>query len=115
MRLAGQASGSRSTRRLTWAMGVTLVAPLEVRNEQELAELAQLARKLVLRQTTLDEEFPGYVYERQSWLEDQRKETTTFAEECRRQSLLVAQADSVNTNMQQIMDETLADVDGWTE
>lgn len=101
--------------RLTWAMGVTLVAPLEVRNEQELAELAQLARKLVLRQTTLDKEFPGYVYDQESWLEDQRKEQLTFAQECRRQSLLVAQADSANTTKQQIMDETLADVDGWTE
>lgn len=65
--------------RLTWAMGVTLVAPREVRNEQELAELAHLARKLVLRQTTLDQEFPGYVYDRESWLEDQRREPTTFA------------------------------------
>lgn len=65
--------------RLTWAMGVTLVAPLEVRNEQELAEVARLARKLVLRQTTLEQEFPGFVYDRASWLEDQRRQQTTFA------------------------------------
>ncbi|MBU2826433.1 antitoxin MazE family protein, partial [Acidithiobacillus ferrooxidans] len=38
-----------------------------------------------------------------------------FAEECRRQSLLVAQADSADTAMLQFMDEVLADVDGWTE
>ncbi|EAP0952208.1 antitoxin MazE-like protein, partial [Pseudomonas aeruginosa] len=38
-----------------------------------------------------------------------------FAEECRRQCLLVAQADSADTAMQQFMDEALADVDGWTE
>lgn len=65
--------------RLTWAMGVSLVAPLEVRNEQEVAEVAQLARKLVLRQTTLEQEFPDFVYNRASWLEDQRREPTTFA------------------------------------
>lgn len=38
-----------------------------------------------------------------------------FAEECRRQCLLVAQADSSDTAMQQFMDEALADLDGWTE
>lgn len=65
--------------RLAWAMGVTLVAPLEVRNEQELAALAHLARKLVLRQTTLDQEFPDSIYSREDWLEDQRREPTTFA------------------------------------
>ncbi len=37
-----------------------------------------------------------------------------FAEECRRQCLLVAQADSADSNTQQFMDEALADVDGWT-
>jgi hypothetical protein len=37
-----------------------------------------------------------------------------FAEECRRQCLLVAQANSANMAMQQFMDEALADVDGWT-
>ncbi len=65
--------------RLTWAMGVSLVAPLEVRNEQEVAQVAHLARKLVLRQTTLDQEFSGFVYRRANWLEDQRCEPTTVA------------------------------------
>jgi hypothetical protein len=38
-----------------------------------------------------------------------------FAAECRRQCLLVAQADSAHAgNMQLFMDEALADVDGWT-
>jgi hypothetical protein len=37
-----------------------------------------------------------------------------FAEECRRQCLLVAHADSADSNTQQFMDEALADVDGWT-
>jgi|SRR5450830_1243937 len=57
--------------RLAWAMGVDLVAPLEVRNEQEVAEVAHLARKLILRQTTLEQEFPGFVYDRDDWLKEQ--------------------------------------------
>jgi hypothetical protein len=38
-----------------------------------------------------------------------------FAEEYRRQCLLVAQVDSADAAMQQFMDNALADVDGWTE
>lgn len=57
--------------RLRWAMGVSLVAPMEVRNEQELAKVARLARELILQKTTLVQEFPGFVYDRASWLRDQ--------------------------------------------
>ncbi len=49
----------------------------------------------------------------QIWVPDTRR--AGFAEECRRQCLLVAQADSADAAMQQFMDEALADVDGWTE
>jgi len=49
----------------------------------------------------------------QIWVPDTR--LPDFAEECRRQCLLAAQADSADTTMQQFMDESLADVDGWTE
>ncbi|MFV0371675.1 MAG: antitoxin MazE family protein [Azonexus sp.] len=49
----------------------------------------------------------------QIWVPDSRR--TGFAEECRRQCLLVAQADSADVAMQQFMDEALEDVDGWTE
>ena len=47
--------------RLSWAMGVSLVAPMEVRCEKDLAEVARLARALILQQTTLAREFPGFV------------------------------------------------------
>ena len=57
--------------RLTWAMGVSLVAPFEVRNEVELASVALLARRLILGQTTLEAEFPGYRYSRADWLREQ--------------------------------------------
>jgi len=49
----------------------------------------------------------------QIWVPDTRR--PGFAEECRRQCLLVAQADSADTAMRQFMDDALADVDGWTE
>lgn len=49
----------------------------------------------------------------QIWVPDTRR--PDFAEECRRQCLLVAQTDSADTAMQQFMDEALADMDGWTE
>lgn len=56
--------------RLTWAVGVSLVAPMEVRNETELAAVAALAKQLVLRQTSPEVEFPGYRYGRSDWLCD---------------------------------------------
>ena len=49
---------------------MTLVAPLEVRNEGELAVVARLVRRLMLGETTLDTEFPGYRYSRTDWLRE---------------------------------------------
>jgi hypothetical protein len=56
--------------RLNWATGISLVAPLEVRNEDELAAVAKLARHLLLRETTLNAEFPDYRYSRADWLRE---------------------------------------------
>lgn len=49
----------------------------------------------------------------QIWVPDTRR--PDFADECRRQSRLAAQADMADKDMQQFIDEALADVDGWTE
>jgi hypothetical protein len=49
----------------------------------------------------------------QIWVPDTRR--AGFAEECRRQSLLAAQADMADADLLGFMDEALADVDGWTE
>ena len=49
----------------------------------------------------------------QIWVPDTRR--PDFAQECRRQSLLAANADAANADLQCFMDEALADVDGWTE
>ncbi|ADL56766.1 hypothetical protein [Gallionella capsiferriformans] len=59
--------------RLNWAMGISLVAPMEVRNGNELAMVALLAKRLLLRQTTLEIEFPGYCYGRAEWLNEREK------------------------------------------
>jgi addiction module RelB/DinJ family antitoxin len=37
-----------------------------------------------------------------------------FAEECRRQSRLMADVDNKDLSIHQIMDESLGDIDGWT-
>ena len=49
----------------------------------------------------------------QIWVPDTRR--PGFAQECRRQSRLVAQADVADSDMQHFMDEALSDVDGWTK
>ena len=49
----------------------------------------------------------------QIWVPDTRRQG--FAEECRRQCRLAAQADAADEAMQRFMDEALADMDGWTE
>ena len=49
----------------------------------------------------------------QIWVPDTRR--PNFAEECRRQSRLAAEADKADADMQRFMDEALADLDGWTE
>ena len=45
------------------------------------------------------------------WVLDTRR--PGFAEECQRQCRLVAQADIADTNMQQLMEQAVKDVDGW--
>jgi hypothetical protein len=49
----------------------------------------------------------------QIWVPDTRR--PNFADECRRQSLLAAEADKADTDMKHFMDEALADLNGWTE
>lgn len=57
-------------KRLWWAMGFNIIAPLEVRNESDLAELASLAKRLIKGQTDLKTEFPEYSYAREDWLRE---------------------------------------------
>ncbi len=48
----------------------------------------------------------------QIWVPDTR--LAGFAEECRRQSRLAAEADAADSDMQHWMDEALTDLDGWS-
>ena len=47
----------------------------------------------------------------QIWVPDTR--LPDFADECRRQSRLVAQAESNDDALEQFMEEALAEIDGW--
>ncbi|MEK8085869.1 antitoxin MazE family protein [Aquabacterium sp. A3] len=49
----------------------------------------------------------------QIWVPDTRR--PHFTEECQRQSRLIAQADQADDSLSALMDEALADLDGWTE
>lgn len=49
----------------------------------------------------------------QIWVPDTRR--PGFAAECRRQSRIVAKADQSDLALNQLMEEALAAVDGWTE
>ena len=49
----------------------------------------------------------------QIWVPDTRR--PDFAQECRRQSRLAAQADEADMDLQRLMNEALADLDGWIE
>ena len=64
-------SPSWKRERLNWATGVSLIVPLEVRNEAELAQVATVAKRLLLGQTTLENEFPEYRYGKADWLREQ--------------------------------------------
>ena len=64
-------AASWGRQRLNWATGISLVVPMEVRNETELAMVAKLARRLILGQTTLGAEFPAYRYDKADWLREQ--------------------------------------------
>jgi hypothetical protein len=53
---------------------------VEVRNEVQIKEVAQLARRLILGKTTLDSEFPGYHYTKADWLCEQGNGTKNAGE-----------------------------------
>lgn len=52
------------------ARWIDLCAPVEVRNEDDLRALALLAKRLLKRETTLEQEFTGYCYTRSDWERD---------------------------------------------
>lgn len=49
----------------------------------------------------------------QIWVPDTRR--PDFAEECRRQCRLIANAERADAQLERLIDESIADVDGWTD
>lgn len=52
------------------ATTIDLVAPIEVRCKEDIRALAMLARRLLTRETTVSDEWPGYRYGRDAWLSE---------------------------------------------
>lgn len=52
------------------ATTVDLVAPIEVRSKEDVRALAMLAKRLLKRETTVADEWPGYRYGRDAWLSE---------------------------------------------
>ncbi|MDO9204135.1 hypothetical protein [Methylotenera sp.] len=60
-------SPSLSVEILPWCRGISLCAPIEVRDKKALSDLAALAKRLIKGETTLIKEFPKYQYGREDW------------------------------------------------
>lgn len=52
---------------------VEICAPIEVYGVDELVKLVTLVKRLLKRETTLDNEFPDYVYTKEQWLVEASK------------------------------------------
>ncbi|MDD3802149.1 MAG: hypothetical protein PHV45_08125 [Desulfuromonas thiophila] len=77
--IALEVAASMRVEQLKWATGVSLILPIEVLNKEDVRALAALAKRLLKRETTVADEFPGYVYRREQWLLE-----ATFREKRRR-------------------------------
>jgi len=49
---------------------VKLCAPIEIRNYDDLLAMAMLVKRILKQETSLECEFPGYVYCREDWLSE---------------------------------------------
>ncbi len=56
-----------------WATLVDLIAPIEVRSNDDVVKLASIARRLLKRETSVAGEWPGYSYGRNDWLAEAEK------------------------------------------
>jgi hypothetical protein len=52
----------------SWCRMVELCVPIEVRNVDEVKALVALTKRLIKRETTLDQLFPDYEYTKETWL-----------------------------------------------
>ena len=52
---------------------VNICAPIEVRCEEDLVKLVTLVKKLLIGETNLNWEFPGYIYLKEQWLTEHKE------------------------------------------
>lgn len=50
-----------------WGLGVNLCLPIEALDEMSVNEMAQIAKRLVRRETTLAKLYPDYTYSKTDW------------------------------------------------
>lgn len=62
-----EAVPSMRVSQLTWARGIELCMPMEIRCVEEAAEVATIAKRLYRGETSLAELFPHYRYTRETW------------------------------------------------
>lgn len=55
---------------LAWCRFVEIVAPIKIRNVKELRMLADLVRRILKGETTMEREFSGYRYDKSQWVAD---------------------------------------------
>jgi len=58
---------------LTWAIGINLCVPMEVRDQKEAKVVINLVKRIMKRETTIEKEFPNYRYGKHDWRTEQPK------------------------------------------
>jgi hypothetical protein len=69
---------SVTVKTLAWCRFVEMVAPVEIRNSAELRTLADLARRILKGEITLEREFPGYIYGKTNWIDEGLTEQSPY-------------------------------------
>lgn len=61
---------SMKRERTNWSIYVAICVPTEVRRPEDVRQVADLVRRLLRFETTLEQEFPGYSYGKEDWLSE---------------------------------------------
>ncbi|MEB0141085.1 MULTISPECIES: hypothetical protein [unclassified Undibacterium] len=56
-----------STKWTNWSRFVSICVPIEVHGTADLGDLANLTKRLLKRETSLEQEFPQYLYSQKNW------------------------------------------------
>ena len=63
-----------------WCTGIDLCTPLEIRCHEDAIAVAALARKLLKREITLANAFPGYQYGQREWISETGERASDLAQ-----------------------------------